>query len=198
MSRTFGTVHLSRKYIRRHSSNTYRRSMPLRQCRGFRCRLIIRREFCSMDHHEQRAVYLVRCIYPAILVRDDMMTQRWQTQRRLSSSLCVRSWLFDGHFVLSSGWGEKERENTAAAAAAAVLLLLSHTDTFSPRCYKNLMLCFALPTDLSFFLFSILLYVRYLYFFGDLMEFRRFTHRKHRQNNAGINIAFCNFDGIIG
>ena len=27
-------------------------------------------------------------------------------------------------------------------------------------------------------------------FFGDLMEFRRFAHRKHSQSDAGMNLAF--------
>ena len=46
---------------------------------------------------------------------------------------------------------------TAAAAASAVLLLLllllSHTGTFSV--FLKIMLCFAMPTDLSFFRYEI-------------------------------------------
>ena len=34
--------------------------------------------------------------------------------------------------------------------------------------------------------------------FCDLMEFRRFAHRKHSQNDAGMNLAFFKFGGIIG
>ena len=34
--------------------------------------------------------------------------------------------------------------------------------------------------------------------FCDLMEFRRFAHRKHSQNDAGMNLAFFKFDRIIG
>ena len=34
--------------------------------------------------------------------------------------------------------------------------------------------------------------------FGDLMEFRRFAHRKHSQSDAGMNLAFFTVDGIIG
>ena len=30
------------------------------------------------------------------------------------------------------------------------------------------------------------------------MEFRRFAHRKHSQNDAGMNLAFFKFDRIIG
>ena len=36
------------------------------------------------------------------------------------------------------------------------------------------------------FLFSI----RDLYFFCDLLEFRRFAHRKHSQSDAGMNLAY--------
>ena len=36
------------------------------------------------------------------------------------------------------------------------------------------------------------------YFFRGLMEFRRFAHRKHSQSDAGMNLAFFKFDGIIG
>ena len=35
-------------------------------------------------------------------------------------------------------------------------------------------------------------------FFGDLMEFRRFVHRKHSESDAGMNLAFFTVDGIIG
>ena len=59
---------------------------------------------------------------------------------------------------------------TAAAAASAVLLLscccaaaelllLSHRGTSSPCSYKNIMLCFAMPTDLSFFRYEICIFV---------------------------------------
>ena len=30
------------------------------------------------------------------------------------------------------------------------------------------------------------------------MEFRRFVHRKRSQSDAGMNLAFFKFDGIIG
>ena len=53
------------------------------------------------------------------------------------------------------------------------------------------MLCFAMPADLSFFRYEICI-------FGDLMEFRRFAHRKHSQSDAGMNLAFFTVDGIIG
>ena len=52
-----------------------------------------------------------------------------------------------------------------------------------------MLLCFAMPTDISFFRYDI---------FCDLMEFRRFAHRKHSQNDAGMSLAFFKFDGIIG
>ena len=89
---------------------------------------------------------------------------------------------------------------TAAAAASAVLLLscccaaaelllLSHRGTSSPCSYKNMMLCFAMPTVLSFF------DTRFV--FCDLTEFRRFAHGKHIQSDAGINLAFFKFDTII-
>ena len=76
---------------------------------------------------------------------------------------------------------------TAAAAASAVLLVncrcaaaellhLSHRGTSSPCSFKiNMMLCFAMPTDLSFFRYEICI-------FCDLTEFRRFAHRKHIQS----------------
>ena len=48
-----------------------------------------------------------------------------------------------------------------------------------------------MPTDLSFFDTRFVL-------FCDLMEFRRFAHRKHSQRDAGMNLAFFKFDGIIG
>ena len=53
------------------------------------------------------------------------------------------------------------------------------------------MLCLAMPTDLSFFRYGICI-------FGDMMEFRRFAHRKHSQSDDGMNLAFLKFDGIIG
>ena len=55
------------------------------------------------------------------------------------------------------------------------------------------MLCFAMPTDLSFFRYEIRI-------FCDLMELRRFAHRKHSssQSDAGMNLAFFKFDRIIG
>ena len=34
--------------------------------------------------------------------------------------------------------------------------------------------------------------------FCDLMEFRRFAHRKHSQNDAGMNLAFFKCDRSIG
>ena len=54
-----------------------------------------------------------------------------------------------------------------------------------------MMLCFAMPTDLSFLRYEICI-------FGDLMEFRRFAPRKHSQSDAGMNLAFFKFDSIIG
>ena len=48
-----------------------------------------------------------------------------------------------------------------------------------------------MPADLSFFRYEICI-------FGDLMEFRRFAHRKHSQSDAGMNLAFFTVDGIIG
>ena len=48
-----------------------------------------------------------------------------------------------------------------------------------------------MPTDLSFFRYEICI-------FCDLMEFRRFAHRKHSQSDAGVNLAFFKFDGFIG
>ena len=48
-----------------------------------------------------------------------------------------------------------------------------------------------MPVDLSFF------DTRFV-FFGDLMEFWRFAHRKHSQSDAGKNLAFFKFEGIIG
>ena len=91
---------------------------------------------------------------------------------------------------------------TAAAAASAVLLLscccaaaelllLSHRGTSSPCSYKNMMLCFPMPTVLSFFRYEICIFVM-------LTEFRQFTHRKHIQSDAGMNLAFFKFDRIIG
>ena len=53
------------------------------------------------------------------------------------------------------------------------------------------MLCFAMPTDLSFFRYEI-------WIFMYLLEFRRFAHRKHSQSDAGMNLAFFKFDRIIG
>ena len=82
--------------------------------------------------------------------------------------------------------------------AAAVLLLsccFCHIDrgTSSPCSYKiNMMLCFAMPTDLSFFRCEICI------FFCDLTEFRRFAHRKHIQSDTGMNLAFFKFDRITG
>ena len=59
------------------------------------------------------------------------------------------------------------------------------------------MLCSAMPTDLSLlrYMFEICTTV---VFFCDLMEFGRFAHRKRRQNDAGMNLAFFMLDGIIG
>ena len=53
------------------------------------------------------------------------------------------------------------------------------------------MLCFAMPTDLSFFRYEICI------FFCDLTEFRRFAHRKHIQSDAGMNLAFFKFDRLL-
>ena len=39
---------------------------------------------------------------------------------------------------------------------------------------------------------------RLFVFFGDLMGFWRFAHRKHSQSDAGMNLAFFKFDIIIG
>ena len=51
-----------------------------------------------------------------------------------------------------------------------------------------------MPADLSFFDTWYTIFA----FFGDLMEFRRFGHRKLSQSDAGMNLAFFKFDGIIG
>ena len=44
---------------------------------------------------------------------------------------------------------------------------------------------------------SVLFSIRDLYFY-DFAEFRRFARREHSQNDAGKNLAFFKFDGIIG
>ena len=92
-----------------------------------------------------------------------------------------------------------------AAAAAAAVLLLSCCCAAAVVTYGYLpllrvlkttlsMLCFAMPTDLSFFRYEICTPC----FFCDLMEFRRFGHRKHSsQSDAGMNVALSKFDGII-
>ena len=58
-----------------------------------------------------------------------------------------------------------------------------------PKKILRMMLCFAMSTDLSFFRYEICL-------FWDLMEFRRFV--ANSQSDAGMNLAFFKFDGIIG
>ena len=83
------------------------------------------------------------------------------------------------------------RAAAAAAAAASAAAVVTYGYLFSVF-LEHLMLCLALPTDLFFFRFSI----RGLYFFCDLMEFRQFAHRKHSQNDAGMNLAFSKFDWL--
>ena len=48
-----------------------------------------------------------------------------------------------------------------------------------------------MPADFTFFRYEICI-------FGDLMEFRRFAHRKRSQSDAGMNLDFFTVDGIIG
>ena len=82
----------------------------------------------------------------------------------------------------------------SCCCAAAELLLLSHRGTSSPCFYKICKYDAVLRNANRSFLFSI----RYLYFFCDLTEFRRFAHRKHIQSDDGMNLAFFKFDRITG
>ena len=83
---------------------------------------------------------------------------------------------------------------SAAAAAAAELLLCCcccHIRVPLLRFPKTI--CCASRCQPIFPFFD----ARFV-FFGDLMEFRRFAHRKHSQSDAGMNLAFFTVDGIIG
>ena len=94
----------------------------------------------------------------------------------------------------------------AAAAAAAAVLLLSCCCAAAELllccccCHKRVPLlrvpkkiCCASRCQPIFPFFD----TRFV-FVGDLMEFWRFAHRKHSQSDAGMNLAFFKFDGIIG
>ena len=83
----------------------------------------------------------------------------------------------------------------AAAAAAAAVLLLSCCCAAAVVTYVFLKKYDAVLRDANrSFLFSI----RDLYF-CNLMEFRRFAHRKHcSQSDAGMNLALFKLEGIIG
>ena len=91
---------------------------------------------------------------------------------------------------------------TAAAAAASAVLLLSCCCAAAVVTYGYLFSVFLKKYDAvlrnanrSFLFFFDTRFV----FFCDLMEFRRFAHRKHcSQSDAGMNLAFFKFDGIIG
>ena len=83
---------------------------------------------------------------------------------------------------------------SAAAAAAELLLCCCCCHIRVPLLRvpkKSMMLCFAMPTDVSFFRYEISI-------FCDLMEFRRFAHRQHSQSDAGMNLAFFKFDRVNG
>ena len=84
---------------------------------------------------------------------------------------------------------------TAATAASAVLLLLCccccHIRVPLLRVPKKI--CCASRCQSIFPFFD----TRFV-FFGDLMEFWRFAHRKHSQSDAGMSLAFFKFEGIIG
>ena len=100
---------------------------------------------------------------------------------------------------------------TAAAAASAVLLLLLLCCCCCCCAAAELLLCccfchirvslLCVPKKIrcasrcqAFYSFFDTRFV----VFGDLMEFRRFAHRKHSQSDAGMNLAFFTVDGIIG
>ena len=84
---------------------------------------------------------------------------------------------------------------TAAAAASAVLLLLCCCCCYIRvplLCVPKKICCASRCQPIFLFLDT-----RFA-FFGDLMQFRRFAHRKHSQSDAGMNLAFFTVDGIIG
>ena len=90
----------------------------------------------------------------------------------------------------------------AAAAAAAAPLLLSCCCAAAVVTYGYLFSVFlkkyAVLRDASqSFLFSIRR-LRDLYFLVISTLFRRFAHRKHSQSDAGMNLTFFKFEGIIG
>ena len=87
----------------------------------------------------------------------------------------------------------------AASSAAAAVLLLSCCCAAAVVTYGYLFSVFlkkyaVLRNASRSFLFSI----RNLYFLVIWTLFRRFAHRKHSQSDAGKNLSFFKFEGIIG